>query len=307
MKEGALVLVDCLGFRGIWNRVDPETLISNLQSIEKRAASLVMPKYSRSMLSFGHVRFHLRFLSDTVALSIQYEADAYENGAQPNERQKDLLVAIACDSAGVLANLFIDSETPLPLRGCISFGRHLCESNFLVGPAVDQAAEYMNEPDGAFIWVLPRAVGRYKNSVEQSLKLIDQPKETLLAGLAIAAHQGVDESAKLFDHPDAGSDIFIDSLRMVFAKVLARPTIIEPYPMPIKSGGTVDAGIINPFISAEDDKARKRIIVRYEEFLQGDRIDIWKKRQNTLKFLAVAEKAEAGFRATLGSPHHLRP
>src|SRR5690348_414617 len=154
MKDGALVLVDCLGFRGIWNRVDPEGLVVRLRSIEQEAYSRVVPKYS-SMLSFGPLRSHVRLLSDTVVLSIQYHESGYSKGAEPDERQKNLLVSVACESASVLARLFIDSEMPLPLRGCISFGRHLCEGNFVLGPAVDQAAEYMNEPDGAFIWVLP--------------------------------------------------------------------------------------------------------------------------------------------------------
>ena len=122
MKEGALILVDCLGFRGIWNRVDPEQLIGRLHSIEAEAFSRVVPKYSSSMLSFGPVRFHLRLLSDTVVLSIQYEDAAYSIGAEPDERQKNLLVSVACESAAVLARLFIDSDMPLPLRGCISLG-----------------------------------------------------------------------------------------------------------------------------------------------------------------------------------------
>jgi hypothetical protein len=79
MREGALILVDCLGFRGIWNRVDPEQLISRLHAIEAEAFSRVVPKYSSSMLSFGPVRFHLRLLSDTVVLSIQYEAVAFNS------------------------------------------------------------------------------------------------------------------------------------------------------------------------------------------------------------------------------------
>jgi hypothetical protein len=304
MEEGALVLADCLGFRGIWNRVDPEKLIAKLQSMEAEAATRVVPKYSSSMLSFGPTRFHLRLLSDTVALSIQYEAKAYENGAQPDERQKNLLVSVACESAAVLARLFIDSDMPLPLRGCISFGRHLSEGNFLIGPAVDQAAEYMNEPEGAFIWVLPGVVERHKSFRERALKLMEQPKEIILEAHAIAALRGVGDAAKLLKHPEYGSDLFVEAMRMTFAQLLAAPTVIEPYPMPIKRGLSIDAGIINPFMSARNYEERRRIVRRYEEFLQGDRIDIWTKRQNTLKFLAIAEEAEAKFRETLGSGEH---
>jgi len=137
MKDGALVLADCLGFKGIWNRVDPEKLIQRLKNIETGAAARVVPKYSSSMMSFGPIRFHFRLLSDTVVLSIQYEDSAFAEGREPDDRQKNLHVSIACESAAVLANMFIDSDMPLPLRGCISFGPHLCEGNFLVGPAID--------------------------------------------------------------------------------------------------------------------------------------------------------------------------
>ena len=301
MEEGALVLADCLGFRGIWKRVDPEKLIAKLQSMKAEAAARVVPKYSSSMLSFGPVRFHLRLLSDTVALSIQYEAKAYDNGAQPDERQKNLLVSVACESASVLATLFIDSDMPLPLRGCISFGRHLCEDNFLIGPAVDQAAEYMNEPEGAFIWLLPGVAERHKSFRDRATKLMELPKETILGAHTVAALRGAEEVAELLDSPEFGSDDFVEAMRMTYSQILAAPTVIERYPMPIKSGSTIDAGIINPFMSARNDEERKRIIGRYDQFLQGDRIDIWTKRQNTLKFLAVAEEAVARFRASLGS------
>ena len=135
MREGALILVDCLGFKGIWNRVDSEQLIRKLTSIEDEALSAIVTKYSASMLSFGPIRFHLRLLSDTVVLSLQYPESAYASGAEPSERHKNLLVSVACECASALSLLFVDSEIPLLLRGCISFGRHLCESNFLIGPA----------------------------------------------------------------------------------------------------------------------------------------------------------------------------
>jgi hypothetical protein len=301
MKDGALVLVDCLGFRGIWNRVNPEELIGRLKSIETKAAARVVPKYSSSMLSFGPVRFHLRLLSDTVVLSIQYEPSAYADGAEPDERQKNLLVSVACESASVLAYLFMDSEMPLPLRGCVSFGPHLCDGNFLIGPAVDQAAEYMNEPEGAFIWALPAVAERHKSFRARCLAIMELPNEMIMAAHRMAAERGADAAEGLLKHPEAGSDLFVEALRLTYAQILATPTIMENYPMPIKRGSVIDAAIINPFISARNEEDRKRIMNRYDQFLKGDRIDIWMKRQNTLKFLALAEKASAEFRQSLGS------
>jgi hypothetical protein len=301
MREGALVLVDCPGFKGIWNRVDPEELIKKLTSIEGEALAAIATKYSESMLSFGPIRFHLRLLSDTVVLSVQYEESAYAKGAEPNESQKNLLVSVACECASALAKLFVDSDIPLPLRGCISFGRHLCENNFLIGPAVDQAAEYMNEPEGAFIWVLPEAVQRHKQFQKRSMELMSHEDETIMGAHAILAEKGVKGAATLLENPEAGSARFVEAMRITYAQFLAIPVVIDPYPLPIKKDGTIDAAGINPLIGGKNEEGYKRIIERYTSFLQGDRIDVQTKRQNTLKFLAVAEEAMAKFASLLGS------
>ena len=138
--------------------------------MEAEAAAAVVPKYTATNLSFGPVRFHVRLLSDTVGLSVQYERNRDEI---PNEVQLDLLVAIACESASVLASLFMNDQMPMPSRGCISIGHHLCEGNFLIRAAVDEAAEYMDEPEGAFIWLLPGAAGRYKRFLSRSFALVE--------------------------------------------------------------------------------------------------------------------------------------
>lgn len=187
MQEGALVLVDCLGFRGIWSRVDPARLISKLQTLEKDAVERVVLKFSSTKLGFGPPRIALRLLSDTVALSVQYEP---QSSASPNESQRNLLAAMACEAASVLSAVFIDDDIPLPLRGCISFGHHLCDGNFLVGPAVDEAAEYMDEPEGAFIWVLPSAMELRRAFLSRSAALVENvPIDMLLAGIKTASLQ----------------------------------------------------------------------------------------------------------------------
>lgn len=300
MREGALVLVDCLGFKGIWNRVDPEELIQKLTSIEGEALSAIATKYSAQLLSFGPIRFHLRLLSDTVVLSLQYEEAAYAKGGEPDELQKNLLVSVACECASALAQLFVDSEISLPLRGCISFGRHLCEDNFLIGPAVDQAAEYMNEPEGAFIWVLPEAAERHKQFRKRSMELMSGTDETLMAVLTMLAERGAKQAIALLENPEAGSVRFVEALRLTYAQFLAIPVVIDPYPMPIKKGGTIDAAVINPLLGGKDDEGYRRIIERYSSFLKGDRMDIWMKRQSTLKFLDVAAGAMAKFTTLLG-------
>jgi hypothetical protein len=223
----------------------------------------------------------------------------------PSDRQLNLLASVACESAGTLAALFIDDDTPLPLRGCISFGCHLCEGNFLIGPAVDEAAEYMKEPEGGFIWVLPLAEERHKRFLDRSLAMVQGlPDETLKAALKLAAERGATDASKLIEHPASGTDKYTEALRQVFAQMLAAPTVIEGYPMPIKRGASIDAAVVNPLLGAKTGEERRKLIGRYEQFLQGNRIDIWMKRQNTLKFLAIADQAAAKFRSALESGNY---
>jgi len=303
MNEGALVIADCLGFRGIWNRVDPQQLIDRLRFLEAEASKRVVPKYSSTMLSFGPIRIHFRFLSDTAVLSVQY---APLPNRTPNEAQLNLLVSVACESASVLAKLLIDHDLSLPLRGCISFGEHLCEGNFLIGPAVDQAAEYMSEPEGAFIWVLPSAAERYGRFLERSLEIVRSlPAETMSSSIAAAEEKGLDGMSGVRKLLNKGSEA-VEAVRMTFAQLLAVPIVIDPYPMPIKRGGFIDAAVVNPLATVAKSTDRQRIVDHYDRFLQGNRIDIWTKRQNTLKFLQSANASTAKFESSFGSGETLK-
>ena len=69
--------------------------------------------------------------------------------------------------------------------------------------------------------------------------------------------------------------------------------------MPVKRGTPLDAAVVNPFVPRMKEEERKRMIEHYEQFLRGDRMDIWVKRQNTLKFLTVADRAMAEFHSAL--------
>ena len=62
-------------------------------------------------------------------------------------------------------DLYIKGAPHLMLRGCITYGEHVTHENFLVGPAVDATAEYMNSAQGAFVWFLPPAAATVKHMI----------------------------------------------------------------------------------------------------------------------------------------------
>jgi hypothetical protein len=51
------------------------------------------------------------------------------------------------------------SKYPVAYRGVVSVGHFSIEGNFMLGPAVDEAAGLMELADGAFVWLAPSAGG----------------------------------------------------------------------------------------------------------------------------------------------------
>ena len=73
---------------------------------------------------------------------------------------------------------------------------------------MDEAAEYMNKPEGAFIWLLPGAAERHKRFLDRSLAMTQgPPTEILSEALTLVAKRGVDEMAEVTEPPDSGTDV----------------------------------------------------------------------------------------------------
>ena len=124
---------------------------------------------------------------------------------------------------------------------------------------------------------------------------------TIMTAHEIVAERGVEHVAKLLESLEAGTELFVEAMRLTYAQLLAIPVVIDPYPMPTERGGIIDAAIVNPLLGGRNEEGCKRVIDRYALFLQGNRMDIWIKRQNTFKFLTVAQETLSRFRSVLGS------
>jgi len=151
MKNGSFALIDCLGFKGIWKNNDHNALMRKLESIDKianSAATKIAFPNIKSNNNIDEQRLEVKLLSDTIAISLTWKQG---EGSKFNQL---LTMAMIVQS---LMDLFLKDTPPLLLRGCITYDEHVTENNFLVGPAVDDTAEYMNSAQGAFIWFLPPA------------------------------------------------------------------------------------------------------------------------------------------------------
>jgi hypothetical protein len=280
MKEGAFALIDCLGFKGIWNRTDPTLVIEKLLNIEeivsKEIVALKIPLNDK----YGPVCVNVRLLSDTVAISLKFDDEILD------EERKGLLITYMCYSVGQILSMFIEEEPVLVLRGCISFGQHISKGNFIVGPAVDDAAEYMNIAEGAFVWLLPNAAEIYENYIKYFISVkenisIDRIKQALLE---------TDINNDVIDNfmlklNDAYGCLF-ETLAKCFNIAIQSPIVIKSYYMPIKLGRKLRCSVINPLLVYNKNKFELNdIIDKYSRSISGKNIDIWLKQQNTIEYL----------------------
>ena len=218
----------------------------------------------------------LRFLSDTFAFSAHSKEE-------PDENRINLLVWLTAATASRVIRLYVrDSQLPLTLRGCITVGKHTYEKNFLVGPAVDEAAEHMNIADGPFIWLLQDAAERCEMAKVRHRQITQKlsDEDILLAVRQSAAlHTTGIESSKS-----------IAKFRESQLRLIEAPFVIPNYPMPLKDGRTIRVAIVNPLIHANNAGEREALTRRYEAAMESSKIDVQIKKQNALEFLSHANR-----------------
>jgi hypothetical protein len=179
-------MIDALGFKGIWKRQDvegrPDAVIEKLVGLRDEvnrfldlqcggADARIRLAGNRST-AFDLV--HASFLSDTIVLAVAIKdleqtvfndtklpKCAYEFGAS------GIAVHLACQFASAITAMGARTNPALAYRGCISFGEFEVRDNFLVGPAVDEAAAASDLAQGAFVWLLPSALDAFMSTAEE--------------------------------------------------------------------------------------------------------------------------------------------
>jgi hypothetical protein len=153
------------------------------------------------------------------------------------------------------------------LRGCITYGKYEHNTtktgSFIVGPAVDDAAENMEVSQGAFVWLQPEAAVLYRYAVEIQKKTV-----RLLY--------------KRGDKPE---------LLKASIQSLAEPLIVDQYEMPLKGGGRLKCPVINPLAFHDTEEELHSVFTAYKKALSGNQIDLWLKQQHTMEFLEKARIA----------------
>ena len=276
MQQGAFALIDCLGFKGIWKRTDQALLLKKLKSIMQRIHPQIMAGLPFHLLRRTFI-ITPSLLSDSVAISLRYEDnisadDTDEQKAKKKRvkrREKSYLVWLLCASTIKVLDLYLKGEPSLVLRGCITYGQYehdITETgSFIVGPAVDDAANYSEISQGSFVWLHPEAAALYRSAVRYQQETIKM----------------------LYDKGD-NPELLEGS-----KKSLREPLMVDSYDMPLKEegGGPLRCAVINPFAFHETEEERQAVFYAYEKAMSGNKLDVMLKRQHTQDFLERANES----------------
>ena len=267
MHEGAFALIDCLGFKGIWKRTDNDRVLHDkLKRIVKQVQPQLIAGVPFELLRRRWV-INASLLSDSVAISLRYDDEDVRGTSRPRrktkEREKSYLVWLLAASTIKILDLFLEDEPTLLLRGCITYGEHEQEGNFIVGPAVDYAAETLEVAQGAFVWLHPSAAPKYQRAVRAVMNTIKILR-------------------------DSGKD---KELLLGSQKALGLPIMVESYNMPLTRGGFFRCPVLNPLAFHKTKEERRAVMQCYSDSMLSYEFDIILKHQYTMDFLQAADKA----------------
>lgn len=160
LRRSAVVLIDALGFKGIWKRHAPADVLTKLTALADRNRAIVertqriAPAQERNLISSVRVAF----LSDTIVLVLAIKEPG-EGGLDDKAHCDSAAVTLAAGFTSQILRDALSGEPAIMYRGAIAIGDAAIQENFIVGPAVDEAAEVMNSAQGAFVWLAPSAQG----------------------------------------------------------------------------------------------------------------------------------------------------
>lgn len=314
MTDGAFALLDCLGFKGIWNgNTDAAEIIEFMN--RTKIESEQWPVLSLWRSNYGDkLRLSIAFVSDTVAISAAPASDfKVEPWAQ------GLLVQVVSHLClEVIKRFAITGPKPLLFRGCIVYGRHLVHDSFFLGPAVDEAAELFGTSQGAFVWLTPAAAALYERALSElpgQLRRLFQnlPEDQELAMASrimdgLAVHSQIDRA---YIEPIVSwwTELRTDLRTKIAAIVIRyandvwrRDDIVGGYPMELKVGGVLRTSLLNPFYQTRPHD-HAALAERMLSSFNRRTLDVMVKEQNTARYferaVAATQAADRAIRTRL--------
>lgn len=158
-RQCAIVMIDALGFKGIWKHHDLDSVLEKLQLIETKMKALEKSEDFVKATTIGHYQ-QVSFISDTIVIACADETD---------EPDPSRAILVASWLASYVTHLGAaesedghDYKVQLAYRGAISFGDVWLNDRYVIGQAVDEAADNMDRAEGAFVWLTESALEQYE-------------------------------------------------------------------------------------------------------------------------------------------------
>ena len=283
MQEGAFALLDCLGFKGVWRRVtDADQIVSKFQEIASRQDT-VLAGFLSGHRSDDKQKLQVAFLSDSVAIGLRFEE------GQENPHLRGFVVAYIVSIVNELIRRFALDPIPLALRGCVTYGQFRMEGNLIVGPAVDEAAEFHSAPQGAFVWLAP-AAERVKREFDLWLKsppgigfrkefgagALDTMIELILVPTCVS--MGVDP--RVFRNMDLAT-------RELWIGAVIGPGLFDTtcrYDMPVKGGDRITVSVADPIGTCVQGSVQAATMNGIAKSMSGNTLDVLAKARNTKQY-----------------------
>jgi hypothetical protein len=161
LEDGAVAILDALGFKGIWKTPHPSWIVESLS--KARNAARRRAKFENT---FGSQRMNVATFSDTIVIT-----------TQPEEPSGRPLFALTHAAAGVCAS---KGRVPLAFRGCITVGKVLVSEDVFIGDAMDEAAQWYEAANASLVWLTPAAAAKHGIVSETDLEVM--PWEVPLKG-----------------------------------------------------------------------------------------------------------------------------
>lgn len=147
-------MIDALGFKGIWQRHRGEDVLAKLEQLERDVQESLtgVDSIGAARERYGGFWTDLRvaLMSDTLVVGAWTTAPP---GNETNSASE--FVSLLTVSGAIAVALVHGAKGPVPLayRGCVTVGKFAMRQSFIVGPAVDRAANLGARTDGAIVWL----------------------------------------------------------------------------------------------------------------------------------------------------------
>jgi len=281
MKSGAFAFLDCLGFKGIWQRVDPRLVLKKLTGIQGHyLLESAKDSASFSLIRCGLIRTKVLCLSDSIAISLTFDEEIH--------REKGLgdfhLIGAISTIVSTIIDSYLRTKPHLILRGCITFGEHAIEENFMIGPAVDDAVENERKADGAFIW-FTRVAEELRTQFDDHMSGFTAERNDENPCIELVTEQELHQ---------------LKETEKIFRKFGPIPSVIRNYSMPItKERPNIECSIMNPLATCTSPRELDEKIGIYQTVMISDREDVNRKRRNTEAFLLHCKETTERYRSSV--------